>query len=109
MPDLPVTAHSERSVFRALADLPEQERRPHLYAFLALANRIAVAERMPLGDAETLPRSIERAAEVTSRGLDYLSRQNAIDAAEVLRRVTFEHLFRVGYNLTESGSRNHTA
>jgi hypothetical protein len=109
MPDLPVTAHSERSVFRALADLPEQERRPLLYAFLALANRIAVAERMPLGDAETLPRAIERAAEVTSRGLDSLSRENAVDPLEVLRRVTFEHLFRVGYNLAESGSRNHPA
>ena len=59
---------------------------------------------MPLGDAETIPRAIERAAEVTSRGLDYLSRENATDPPEVLRRVTFERLFRVGHNLTEIGS-----
>jgi hypothetical protein len=107
MPDLPVAAHAERSIFRAMAELSEAERRPHLYAFLALANRIAVAERMPLGDAETIPRAIERAAEVTSCGLDYLSRENALDPAEVLRRVTFERLFRVGHNLGqgEPGSR----
>ena len=59
---------------------------------------------MPLGDAETIPRAIESAAEVTSRGLDYLSRENATDPPKVLRRVTFEHLFRVGHNLIESES-----
>jgi len=109
MPNLPVQANAERSIFRAMAELPEEERRPLLYAFLALVNRIAVAERMPLGDSETIPLAIERAAEVTSRGLDYLSRENATDPPEVLRRVTFERLFRVGYSLTESGSGKHRA
>jgi len=103
MPNLPIQTSAEQSIFRAIAELTEEERRPHLYAFLALANRIAVAERMPLGDAETIPRAIERAAEATSRGLDYLSRENATDPPEVLRRVTFERLFRVGHNLTENG------
>jgi len=107
MPNLPVQTNAEQSIFRAMAELPEEERRPRLYAFLALANRIAVAERMPLGDSETIPLAIERAAEVTSRGLDYLSRENATDPPEVLRRVTFERLFRVGHNLTESGSGKH--
>jgi hypothetical protein len=102
MPDLPVAAQADQSIFRAMAELPEEERRPQLYAFLALANRIAVAERMPLGEAETIPRAIERAAEVTSRGLDYLSRENAVEPPEVLCRVTFERLFRVGHNLAES-------
>jgi hypothetical protein len=102
MPDLPVQTTAEQSIFRAIAELPDEERRPHLFAFLALANRIAVAEQMPLGDAETIPRAIERAAEITSRGLDYLSRENATDPPEVLRRATFERLFRVGHNLTES-------
>jgi hypothetical protein len=113
MPNLPVAAHAKQSIFRAMAELPEEQRRPHLYAFLALANRIAVAERMPLGDAETIPRAIEKAAEVTSRGLDHLSRENAVDPPEVLRRATFERLFRVGHNLsgsvTESGPDRHPA
>jgi hypothetical protein len=104
MPNLPVRADADQSIFRAMAELPDQERRPHLYAFLALANRIAVAERMPLGDAETIPQAIAKAAEVTSRGLDYLSRENATDPVEVLRRITLERLFRVGHNLGESES-----
>ena len=69
---------------------------------MCIRDRIAVAEQMPLGDAETIPEAIERAAEVTSRGLDHLSRENATDPPEVLRRVTFERLFRVGHNLTEN-------
>jgi hypothetical protein len=109
MPNLPIAAHAEQSVFRALAEMREEERRPHLYAFLALANRIAVAERMALGDAETIPRALERAAEVTSRGLDYLARENGIDPLEVLRRVTLERLFRVGHNLTSSEARDRPA
>ena len=60
MPDLPVQTGAKHSIFRAIAELPEEERRPHLFAFLALANRIAVAEPMPLGDAETItPQNIE--------------------------------------------------
>jgi hypothetical protein len=106
MPDLPVAAQSEHSIFRALAALPEAERRSFLHAFLALANQIAVADRMPLGDAETIPRAIERAAEVASRGLDHLSRENAIDGREVLRRVSFERLFRVGHTLGQAGPRD---
>jgi len=109
MPNLPVAANAEHSIFRAMAELPDQERRVQLYAFLALANRIAVAERMPLGDAETIPQAIERAAEVASRGLDYLSQENAVNPPEVLRRVTCERLFRIGHSLAESGSGNRPA
>jgi len=107
MPNLPVASHAEQSIFRALAELPEEERRPHLYAFLALANRIAVAERMPLGDAETIPRAIESGAETASRGLDHLSRDHSIDAVEVLRRVPLERLFRIGHNLSKDESNRH--
>jgi hypothetical protein len=104
MPNLPVASHAEQSIFRALAELSEEERRPHLYAFLALANRIAVAERMPLGDAETIPRAIENGAKMASRGLDHLSREHSIDPVEVLRRVPLERLFRVGHNLSTDAS-----
>jgi hypothetical protein len=109
MPTLPVAANADHSIFRAMAELPDQERRAQLYAFLALANRIAVAERMPLGDAETIPQAIERAAEVASRGLDYLSQENTVEPLEVLHRVTCERLFRVGHNLNESGPGNRPA
>jgi hypothetical protein len=99
MPSLPVARDAEHLLFRAMAALPEQMRRPLLFAFLALANRIAVADALPLGDAETLPRATEKAARVASLGLAHLARENGIEPAEVLRRTTLERLFVVGANL----------
>jgi hypothetical protein len=99
MPRGLVARDSELALFRALAALPEEERRPHLYEFLALANRVAMADELPLGDAETLPASLEKGARLASRGLEHLARENGLALPEVLRRVTIERLFRVGHQL----------
>jgi hypothetical protein len=99
MPSLPVAAETEHLLLRAMAGLSEEERRPLLFAFLALANRVAMADEMPLGDAETLPAATEKAARVASRGLEYLARENAVDPAFLLRRLPLERLFVVGSNL----------
>jgi hypothetical protein len=99
MPSLPAAAETEHLLLRAMAALAEEERRPLLFAFLALANRVAVADEMPLGDAETLPAATEKAARVASRGLEYLARENRVDPAFLLRRLALERLFVVGANL----------
>lgn len=102
MPSLPVAQASELALLRALAALPEEERRPHLFAFVALANRVAVADELPLGDAETLPVALEKAARLASRGLEHLASANGLALPDVLRRATLEHLFRVGYRLARN-------
>ena len=99
MPRFPMGADAERSIFRAMAELDEDERRPILLAFLALANRVAVADDLALGDAETMPAAIDRAAELASRGIDHLARENGVSVATVLRRAPLERLFRVGFHL----------
>lgn len=99
MPSLPASSETEHLLFRAMATLGEEERRPLLFAFLALANRVAVADEMPLGDAETLPAATEKAARVASLGLAYLARENAVEPAFLLRRMPLERLFVVGANL----------
>ena len=96
---LPAASDSRHLVFRALSQLDARERQAFFYAFVAMANAIAVADSLPLGDAETLPLALDKAARVTSRGLEYLSSENAISPSEVLRRVHLERLFRVGANL----------
>jgi len=100
-PPLPV--HSEGgetfAVFRAAQALGEEERRAFFYAFVGLANRVAVADRMPLGDPETLPTAIGKAAAVTSRGLELVARENGAPEEEVLRRLTLQRLFQVGASL----------
>jgi hypothetical protein len=99
MPRLPVSASAAESLYRALAALSDDERRPYLFAFLTLANRIAVADKLPLGDAESIPQAVAKAASLASRGLDHLVKARGVSGAEALRRTTLERLFRIGFTL----------
>jgi len=99
VPPLPADADSRHLLFRALAELSEEERRGAFYAFVALANKVAVADRMTLSDAESTPAAIEKAARLASEGLAHVAEAQGLPAAEVLRRVPFDRLFRVGANL----------
>jgi hypothetical protein len=99
MPSLPVSADHQYLLFRTLARLDEFERRSALYAFIALANKVAVADRMELSDAESTPIAIDKTADFASVGLEFLSTELGLDAVDVLRRVPLQRLFSVGANL----------
>ncbi len=99
LPELPATISESYSVFRAAAELSEEERRGFFYSFVAISNKVAVADRMALGDAETLPEAIRTTAEVVSQGLEHIATQNGIGLSETLQRVSLERLFRVGASL----------
>jgi hypothetical protein len=96
MPELPAAVEAAHSLFRAAAELDEDERQGFFYAFVGVANGVAIADRMPLGDAETLPRAIEIVAEVTSAAVEHLAAVHALSMPDVLRRVPLDRLFRVG-------------
>jgi hypothetical protein len=102
MPELPAVADSQLSLFRAAAALDDEARRSFAYAFLALANQVAVADKLPLGDSESIPAAIEKAAQVASRGLDALAERFAVQPVEILRRAPLARLFRVGAHLDRS-------
>jgi hypothetical protein len=106
LPQLPETGGAGDRIFRAIAEQGEPERRASFYAFVALANRIAVADRLPLGDAESTPTAIAKAARFASAGLAYLADEHRLRDAEVLQRASIEHLFRVGANLDPDGARS---
>jgi Family of unknown function (DUF6178) len=97
--DLPGRLSEERSLFRAARELDTEERSSLFYSLIRLANRIAVADRMELGDAESLPRAIEKATRFASDGLEYLAEENSVSLDEALRRAELDRLFRVGVNL----------
>lgn len=99
MPDLPAEPESPYLLFRAAARLGDEERSGLFYAFVSLVNKVAVADRLPLADAASIPEATRKAAGTTSRGLEHVSTQNSLDPTDVLRRVTLERLFRTGANL----------
>ncbi len=106
MPSLPVGRDARHLLFRVVAELPDEERGAAFYALIAIANKVAVADQMALGDAEVTPKAVEKAARWISRGMEHVAAENGIDAAEVLRRVTMERLFRVGANLNPEAARS---
>jgi hypothetical protein len=105
MPSLPASADHQHLLFRTLAQLDESERRSALYAFIALANKVAVADQMELSDAESTPIAIDKAADFASAGLELISTKLGLNAADALRRVPLQRLFSIGANLEPERAR----
>ena len=53
---------------------------------VALANRVAIADGLELGDAESMPTALLKAARLASLGLDHLARARAMGPTETIRR-----------------------
>ncbi len=106
MPRLPVGIDARHLVLRAAATLDDEERRAFFFSFIALSNQVAVADRMPLGDVESTPRAIEKAAALSSRGLELLAKHHHTDAVSMLRQVPVARLFRVGASLEREERRS---
>ncbi len=105
IPSLPADREDRFPVFRAISELDTLERRGAFFAFLGLANRVAVADGLPLSDAESMPRAIEKAAHFASEGLLLLCREHELSGPEILRRVSLTRLFQVGANLDPEAAR----
>ena len=105
LPSLPAGAGPEHRIFRAMAGLDEEERRAAFFGFVAVANKVAVADRMPLSDAESTPRAIAKAARFASDGLAHVAERNGLSDPDVLRRLTLERLFGIGANLDPLAAR----
>lgn len=99
MSELPGVRSDERALFRATREVGTEERSAVFYSLIALANRVAVADRMELGDPESLPVAIDKATRFASAGLEYIAGQHGFSLEDTLRRVPIERLFRVGINL----------
>lgn len=97
--DLPGSHSDERALFRATRELGGEERSSVFYALIALANRVAVADRIELGDSESLPKAIDKSTRYASDGLEHVATEKGMSLADTLRRVPIERLFRVGVNL----------
>jgi hypothetical protein len=93
-------------LFRTIPLLEDGERRAAFYAFIAIANKVAIADRMKLSDAEFAPRAIEKSASLISAGLEHIATAHGLPSVEILRRVAMERLFRVGANMDRERARS---
>ena len=105
MPELPVGPDAREALFRAIAQLADDERSASFYALLATANKVAVADQLALSDAESMPRALASAVRLVDAGLDFVARERGLEPVEVLRRVPMDRLFRVGANLEGASPR----
>jgi hypothetical protein len=105
MPRLPTSHDHAHLLFRAYAQLDPAERQQALFSFIALANRIAVADRMELSDAESTPQTLEKAAEFASAGLEFIAAESGLKISDAIRRVSVERLFTIGANLDPERAR----
>ena len=105
IPRMPARLDEGALLFRTIAALENEERRTAFHALVALANKIAVADRLALSDAESTPRAIEKAARFASAGLELLAREHGLDPIEVLRRAPLDRLFRIGANLDPTAAK----
>jgi hypothetical protein len=105
IPRLPANADDSGLLFRTIAALEDEERRTAFHALIALANKIAVADRLPLSDSESTPRAIQKAARFASAGLEFVSNEHGLDPIEILRRTPLDRLFRVGANLDPAAAK----
>lgn len=101
---LPGAAEDERALFRATRELDAKERSSVFHALITLANRVAVADRMELGDPESLPTAIDKATRLASNGLEFIAAENGLALEQAMRIVPLERLFRVGTNLDREAS-----
>jgi hypothetical protein len=99
IPSLPTQREAAPLLFRAIGELEEEARRAAFHELVALANKVAVADRMDLADVGSTPAAIAKAARWVSRGIEHVAAANALGASEVLRRLPMERLFRVGASL----------
>jgi len=106
IPSLPTEADSRHLIFRTIRLLEDSERRSAFYAFVAIANQVAVADGMKLSDAEFAPRAIEKAAHFISAGLEHIASAHRVEATLVVQRVPMKRLFRVGANLDPERARS---
>ena len=89
-------------VGRALAGLSADRATDVLGYVLAVGNAVAVADRLPLADAESIEEAVRKAARGIDRGLEALMRARGESASRVLDQTRPLDLFRIGASIDPS-------
>jgi hypothetical protein len=82
----------------ALAEADSKTVENFVFEMMYLANKIIMADFKPLNDTGSLKISAEKAAALTSLGLSISMRKKGVDAPAILKIMTAETLFSLGFN-----------
>jgi hypothetical protein len=83
----------------ALGKLPPQRAADVLGYVLAVANAVAVTDRLPLSASESIPKAVEKAVRGIDRGLEELARVRRLPVEEIIETTLPRDLFRIGATL----------
>jgi len=86
-------------VGEALSELPPERAADVIGYILGVANAVAVADGLSLGDGESVPRSLEKAVHGIDRGLRELAQRTATSPARLLETTRPLDLCRLGFTL----------
>jgi hypothetical protein len=84
---------------QAISELPPERANEIQSQLFSLANAIAVADRLPLADAEALEHSVRKALEGVDRGLAALASAHFRSLGEIADTTPARDLFRIGATL----------
>ena len=85
-----------RPLGRALAALSPERMDEVMRDVLGVANSLAVADKLPLAERETVERCVARAVQGIDRGLEETARARDLPLSAVLHAVPAIDLFRIG-------------
>lgn len=69
------------------------------FEMMYLANKVMMADYRPLNDTDSLKASVDKAVALTSLGLSVAMRRKGKDAAAIMKSMTAEMLFSLGFNV----------
>lgn len=83
---------------KAISTIADAPLRDHLRLELALlANKVLIADEIPLEDRDRIEESIDKISATVNLGLHLVSQGNLSSASIMLRKAFVEHLFRIGF------------
>jgi len=88
-------------IISGLGESSSETRERFAIEMVYLANKVVMADYLPLNDIDELKRGIDKASSIASLGLAAAMKANGRSAREVLETTNAETLFSLGYNMVQ--------
>lgn len=94
-------SRSKGPIVSGLSESSPETRERFIIEMIYLANKVVMADYLPLNEIDELKRSIDKASSITSLGLSAAMKAHGRTAREVIETTNAETLFSLGYNMVQ--------